>query len=77
MAQRIYRLTVDPARAHAAKADIRVQAWLDGKRGLHDIATLDRPSLMAWLRGGGGDNMRAENVVAVTLGHETHEVTRG
>lgn len=34
-----------------------------------DIALLDAPSLLIWLRSQGGDNELAENTVGVLLGH--------
>lgn len=42
---------------------------LDGRWGSYDIAQLDKPSLTAWLRSGGGHNELAENTVALLLGH--------
>jgi len=41
----------------------------DGKWDSVDIADLDRPSLMFWLRSRGGENLWAESVVAMLLGH--------
>lgn len=35
-----------------------------------DIADLDAPSLLAWLRSRGGENKWAESVVGMLLGHE-------
>jgi len=34
-----------------------------------DISTLDRNSLLEWLRSRGGNNVWAENVVGILLGH--------
>ncbi len=42
---------------------------LDSRWGSHDIAELDAPSLLAWLRSRGGSNPWAENVVGILLGH--------
>ena len=39
---------------------------LNGRWGSHDIAELDAPSLLAWLRSHDG---MAENVVGILLGH--------
>jgi hypothetical protein len=39
----------------------------DGVRA--DISLLDKSSLLAWLRSGGGDNRLAEDVVGILLGH--------
>lgn len=47
---------------------IRAQ-WPHGNWDSVDIACLDAPSLLEWLRGHDGDNMLAENVVGVLLGH--------
>ena len=34
-----------------------------------DIATLDKSSLLSWLRSRGGDNRWAEDLVGILLGH--------
>ena len=34
-----------------------------------DIACLDKPSLLAWLKSRGGDNPWAEDVCGILLGH--------
>jgi hypothetical protein len=34
-----------------------------------DIASLDKASLLNWLKSRGGDNKLAENVVGILLGH--------
>lgn len=34
-----------------------------------DIAVLDKPSLLRWLKSRGGDNAWAEDVVGILLGH--------
>lgn len=70
-------LKIDPERReHADATGVYVRA-LDGERWTSaDIATLDKPSLLAWLRFRGGDNPWAEDVVGVLLGHghlHTHE----
>lgn len=41
-----------------------------GKLGRFDITQLTKASLLIWLRGDGGENERAENVVAMCLGHD-------
>lgn len=43
----------------------------EGKWLSADIATLERASLMTWLRSRGGENAWAEEVVARLLGHAT------
>lgn len=49
---------------------IYVRAWLDGKCGSHDIATLEAKSLVAFLRSRGGENEWAEGCVLIMLGHK-------
>jgi hypothetical protein len=64
-----WRLRVDPERAATFKTGIYVRAT-DGDNWVSvDIAVLDKPSLLAWLRSRGGDNPWAENVVGALLGH--------
>lgn len=46
-----------------------VRAEFNGKWGSFDIAELDKPSLHAFLKSRGGDNLWAENVVEILLGH--------
>lgn len=41
----------------------------DGVWGTFDIASLDKESLLTWLKGDGGDNELAEDTVGVLLGH--------
>lgn len=48
---------------------IYVRARSRGKWGSHDIAALDKPSLLAWLKSRGGDNQVAEDVVGHLLGY--------
>ena len=71
-------LTVDPIRlADSQSGDpyvpahtgIFVRAKHEGKWDGHDIAVLDRASLLEFLRKDGGDNIWAENVVGALLGH--------
>ncbi|MGF6641808.1 hypothetical protein [Paraburkholderia sp. MM6662-R1] len=61
--------TVDTARVGLGPTGIYVRATFDGKRGNYDIAELDRDSLHCWLRSRGGENLFAENVVLLLLGH--------
>lgn len=49
---------------------IYVRARLEDRWGSYDIVTLDRDSLIRWLKCRGGDNQWAENVVLALLGHE-------
>jgi len=42
---------------------------LDGRFGSFDIAELDAPSLLAFLRSRGGDNRWAEDCCGIILGH--------
>lgn len=66
-------LTPDPERV--AREDLHgltgifVRAKHEGKWGNFDIAELDKPSLLAWLRSRGGDNRWAEDTVGIILGH--------
>jgi hypothetical protein len=64
-------LTVDPKFAHRhdftgipVRAKSRSGKWINA-----DIAQLDKPSLLAWLRSRGGANEWAEDVVGLLLGH--------
>jgi hypothetical protein len=41
----------------------------NGKWASVDVATLDEDSLLRWLRSRDGDNMLAENMVGILLGH--------
>lgn len=41
----------------------------EGGYGSVDIRDLDAPSLLAWLRSGGGNNPLAENTIGILLGH--------
>lgn len=64
-------LHADPERLRLPGTGIFVRAINpETKRwATFDLAQLDKPSLLAWLRGRGGDNPRAENTVGVLLGH--------
>lgn len=69
-------LEVDPDRGHVVNASlgdnvsgIFCRAKLDGKWGSYDIAFLDKPSLLGFLRSRDGDNHWAEDVVGILLGH--------
>lgn len=65
-------LTIDPFRKNdqADRTGIYVRAQdKDGNWGNFDIAQLDGPSLLAWLRSRGGENPWAETVVATLLDH--------
>jgi hypothetical protein len=54
---------------------IFIRAKHEGKWGNFDIAELDEPGLMVWLRSRGGDNPWAESTVAILLGHRATEET--
>ena len=63
-------LKLDPNRLDLPETGIYIRAKDEaGKWGSHDIAHLDRESLLRWLRSRGGSNPWAENVVAILLGH--------
>jgi hypothetical protein len=67
-------LRIDPARTHLPATGICVRALGAGvKYDSVDIAHLDKTSLWQWLRSRGGENMWAENVVALLLGHTAFE----
>ncbi len=63
-------LTVDPERVDLAETGIFVRAMYLGTWGSHDIAHLDRASLLQWLRSRGEKNEWAEGVLLHLLGHE-------
>lgn len=63
-------LQVDKSRTHLHEmTGIYVRAKHDDKWGSYDIAELDKNSLHTFLRSRGGNNIWAENVVAILLGH--------
>lgn len=68
-------LVYDPARLDQFSTRLVVQATRKVGKGTAtyqeavDIGALEEASLFTWLREGGGDNPRAENVVGVILGH--------
>lgn len=62
-------LKVDPERKQEFETGIFVRAQDDGAWVNTDISTLDKPSLLEWLRSRGGDNKWAENTVGILLGH--------
>lgn len=62
-------LTADLNRVNGPKAGILVSAKCNNQLGTHDIATLDRVSLIRWLRHEGGKNELAENILLALLGH--------
>ncbi len=68
-------LKVDPERVKrwgstpGPITSIYVRAMADGEWGNHDIAVLDKASLLMWLRSRGGDNPFAEDVVGILLFH--------
>jgi hypothetical protein len=70
-------MNIDPNRAETLDLDsvdenvtgIFIRAKLGEKYGSYDIAFLDAPSLLEYLKSGGGDNPLAENVVGSLLGH--------
>lgn len=47
---------------------VRARDWSGNWRAA-DIMELDRKSLLTWLRSRGGDNVWAENVVGMLMGH--------
>ena len=65
-------MKTDPKRVFAgAHTGICVRAQKpDGSYASVDVAELDGPSLLAWLRSRGGENPWAENTVALLLGHK-------
>lgn len=65
------RLKVDPNRVHYdGMTHIFVRALSpDGRWMNADIAQLDQPSLLSWLRSRGGANEFAEGVVFALLDH--------
>lgn len=64
-------LRADPERLELTGTGIFVRAIdPETKRwATFDLAQLDKPSLLAWLRSRGGNNPWAENTVGVLLGH--------
>jgi hypothetical protein len=64
-------LTADPERGHLHESTgIYVRAKSDDGKWMNaDIAELDKPSLLHWLKSRGGDNPWAEDVVGILLGH--------
>jgi hypothetical protein len=62
-------LKVDPKRQHLPETGIFVRTKIGEKYESVDIAHLDLGSLMTWLRSRGGNNIWAENTVAILLGH--------
>jgi hypothetical protein len=67
----VQELKIDRERKDITETGIYVRALdQEGRWGSHDIAQLDRESLLAWLRSRGGDNLWAENCVLLLLGHE-------
>lgn len=66
-------LTVDPERIRYDEggegSGIYIRAQLEEKWGRHDLATLDKASVLEWLRSRGGENELAENTVGILLGH--------
>jgi hypothetical protein len=62
-------LTADLNRVNGPQAGILVRAKCNDQVGTYDIATLDRVSLIRWLRHEGGKNELAENILLALLGH--------
>lgn len=62
-------LEVDPARVRLLPTGVVVRARLRGRWVTADVATLDRRSLLAWLRSRGGQNPWAEDFLGYLLGH--------
>jgi hypothetical protein len=69
-------LLVDSSRTDGAimPTGILVRARAAGCWASVDIATLDRDSLLRWLRSRGGENLLAENCVLLLLGHKPEQV---
>jgi hypothetical protein len=71
-------LNIDPKRLRMWRFEVPeiVVGALDekGRYLLVDITCLDRESLLKWLRGRGGDNLRAENTVLALLGHQVEGI---
>ena len=64
------KLKVDPKRIHEGGTGLCVRAELpSGGFGSADIVSLDKRSLLEWLRSRGGDNPLAEDVVGILLDH--------
>lgn len=69
-------LYFDETRAEMPETGIYIRAkYPAGGWGSVDIAHLDRVSLHRFLRGRGGENLWAENVVMTLLGHEQIEAS--
>ena len=63
-------MRIDPSRYPEDSTGIYVRAQDDtGAWRTVDIASLDKASLLVWIRSGGGVNRLAENVVGALLGH--------
>ena len=62
-------LYVDADRLGEMDTGIYVRAKHGDKWDSFDIAALDAPSLLKWLRSRGGENKWAENCVGILLGH--------
>jgi len=64
-------LKADPKRQNIGETGIFVRAKnTDDKWAAVDIVSLDKESLLMWLRSRGGKNEWAENTVGVLLGHD-------
>jgi hypothetical protein len=63
-------LQIDNERRNQPETGINVRARnsLGGWEWI-DVAALNKPSLLEWLKSKGGDNLYAENVVGILLGH--------
>ena len=63
-------MKIDPNREHLSGTGIYVRAQSTSGRWVSaDIITLDKPSLLEWLRSRGGNNRQAEDTVGILLGH--------
>lgn len=64
-------LEVDPERQAFGESGtgVFVRATHNGHWGNHDIVTLKRESMLAWLRSRGGRNEWAEHLVLILLGY--------
>lgn len=70
-------LLVDKERAgHFGETGILVRAKVGDRWGNADIADLDAVSLIRWLRSRDGENVWAESVVFMLLGHSSEDIER-
>lgn len=71
-------LRIDPKRLRMWRFEVpEIVVGASDEKGrylLVDITCLDRESLLKWLHGRGGDNLRAENTVLALLGHQVEGI---